>query len=191
MSLRFYVSLFALFFASFGANAAMEINPKYYGGAGLAVQKVDINGFNNGLGLELTAGADLTDKFGAEVELTFPVSEPDESYGPINMDLAVTSFAFFGTAFKEIDDQFAVFAKLGLMYRSLNYDSNQSGSSSVTVIDDSGKTWSAGVKDESDVGLSSSVGMLFSLMPKVAVRAAFTFVDKNVSYFSVGGNYRF
>lgn len=191
MSLRFYVSLFALFFASFGANAAMEINPKYYGGAGLAVQKVDINGFNNGLGLELTAGADLTDKFGAEVELTFPVSEPDESHGPINMDLAVTSFAFFGTAFKEIDDQFAVFAKLGLMYRSLNYDSNQSGSSSVTVIDDSGKTWSAGVKDESDVGLSSSVGMLFSLMPKVAVRAAFTFVDKNVSYFSVGGNYRF
>ena len=191
MSLRFYVSLFALFFASFGANAAMEINPKYYGGAGLAVQKVDINGYNNGLGLELTAGADLTDKFGAEVELTFPISEPDESFGPINMDLAVTSFAFFGTAFKEIDDQFAVFAKLGLMYRSLNYDSNQSGSSSVTVIDDSGKTWSAGVKDESDVGLSSSVGMLFSLMPKVAVRAAFTFVDKNVSYFSVGGNYRF
>lgn len=191
MSLRFYVSLFALFFASFGANAAMEINPKYYGGAGLAVQKVDINGFNNGLGLELTAGADLTDKFGAEVELTFPVSEPDESHGPINMDLAVTSFAFFGTAFKEIDDQFAVFAKLGLMYRSLNYDSNQSGSSSVTVTDDNGITWSAGVKDESDVGLSSSVGMLFSLMPKVAVRAAFTFVDKNVSYFSVGGNYRF
>ena len=191
MSLRFYVSLFALFFASFGANAAMEINPKYYGGAGLAVQKVDINGFNNGLGLELTAGADLTDKFGAEVELTFPVSEPDESHGPINMDLAVTSFAFFGTAFKEIDDQFAVFAKLGLMYRSLNYDSNQSGSSSVTVTDDNGRTWSAGVKDESDVGLSSSVGMLFSLMPKVAVRAAFTFVDKNVSYFSVGGNYRF
>lgn len=191
MSLRFYVSLFALFFASFGANAAMEINPKYYGGAGLAVQKVDINGYNNGLGLELTAGADLTDKFGAEVELTFPISEPDESFGPINMDLAVTSFAFFGTAFKEIDDQFAVFAKLGLMYRSLSYDSNQSGSSSVSVTDSSGRTWSAGVKDESDVGLSSSVGMLFSLMPKVAVRAAFTFVDKNVSYFSVGGNYRF
>ncbi|PCI51018.1 MAG: hypothetical protein COB51_02745 [Moraxellaceae bacterium] len=190
MSLRFYVSLFALFFASFGANAAMEINPKYYGGAGLAVQKVDINGFNNGLGLELTAGADLTDKFGAEVELTFPISEPDESHGPIDLDLEVISLAFFGTAFKTIDDQFAVFAKLGLMYRSLNYDSNFSGSSTVTATAD-GRDWSAGVKDESDVGLSSSVGMLFSLMPKVGIRAAFTFVDKNVSYFSVGGNYRF
>ncbi|PCJ18645.1 MAG: hypothetical protein COB04_06955 [Gammaproteobacteria bacterium] len=200
MYLRLNVALLALLLASFGAQAAMEFNPKYYAGAGLAVQKVDIDGYGNGLGLEMTFGADLTETFGAEVELTLPIAKPDDDFGPasdpnlIETELGVSSLAFFGTAFKEIDKQFSVFAKLGLMYRRLDYDSNVGNGSDFTVVQTSGTfvtTTTVEGDDQADLGLTSSVGMLFSIVPKADVRVAFTFVDKNVSYFSVGGRFNF
>lgn len=192
MFARINILLTSLLFISFAANADIEIDPKYYLGAGVANQTIDFDDYDSGMAAEFTVGAELTEMFGVEGEITLPLTEPQESYGGIDLDLEVVTFAVYGTAFRAINDQFRIFAKAGVLHRRLDVSTNVGSGSLVQWTDPSdGRVYTVGADDDADTGFSVGAGMLFEIVRDFDVKVAYTAVEKNMDHFSVGGAYRF
>ena len=168
------------------SSFAQEINfdiENAYVGTGLALEKV--SGLDVGVALVLNGGLAFMElgpgKLAAEGEITYSLLAPSEH----NYDLTVMNVGTYGAYIYDINDQFFVKGRAGLVYTNIDTPSSR------YYYD--GYSYSSNSYDDGGIGVSTGVTGGFNITEQFAVTTGLNIIlnSTNLIYLSAGAQYNF
>ncbi len=153
-----------------GAGIAQANEIFDYAGGGIAIQ--DLDGFDDGMALVLTAGknmADVHENFYLEGEFTYTLSSPefDTFGGSIEVDLF--TLGGYGAFVHPLNDQFNLKGRAGLVYWDSDVDP-----SSILIGDDDG------------IELSFGFGAEYMLNDEMKITFDYTIIESDLTHLGLG-----
>lgn len=167
---------------AFGAAAHAEVTPGFYAGASvgkLSIEVDDVDFDSSDTSFKVFGGYSFNQYLAVELAW-FDGGNPDESFGPVVVEVELTGLNASAVGRLPITDAFTLFGKAGLT----SYDAE------VSARVNNGTAFS---EDGSDDDLSFGVGAELSFS-QFGVRAEYEIVDASGAEFnllSVGGVFRF
>lgn len=132
----------------------------------------DVDGFDNALGIALTAGKTLAPNFYVEGELTTTLNDAKAKGAGGDIKLSYWTIGAYGVYALPVGQNFALRGRLGGVY-----------------IDADSKGGSSGLDNEFNV--SFGIGGIFDVSPSMNVIAEFTRMDEDVNHLSAGVQLKF
>lgn len=151
-----------------------------YGGAGLALES--LSSADAGVALVLNGGLPVMEAgevgpgtVAVEGEFTYSLVDPSWNWYHYDYDVTVMTLAGYAAYIYDIDSEFYVKPRVGLIYRS--YDMDYAG---------------YGGFDDSEIGLSLGVGGGYHLNSQMDIYADFTMLDgSDLTHLTAGIVYKF
>lgn len=167
------VLVFALivFISSVNAPRAEAIDQ--FIGAKTGLMLIDVGGVDDIIPLGVVYGQRIQDNFWIEGEFNLGLIGGDVSGGG---DFDIWTLAGYGVYRHPLNDQAYLKGKLGLLYERVEYDSNFFG---IPVS-----------ASDNDFGLSLGVGGGLKIDDRISAEAELTIIESDVTFLSVGLNFK-
>ena len=185
MNLHKKVALSLLSVALMASSSFALDTSKAYGLASVALESA--NGYDSGFAIILGGGLPVVEagKVGpgaiaVEAELSYSLLSPSQSYGSNKYELTAMTVAAYGAYIFDIDKQFFVKPRAGLVYRSYSY--SWSGNSS----------WGGYDGSTSDIGIALGVQGGYKFSKQIDIIVGYNLIDgSDLTHLSAGIQYHF